>query len=77
MLRGLFVLFVVVYWPLQFLSELSDFLSALVLRTDKVFIVGDLNIHVDIENNSFRNGFITLLEPVGFLPTDKSTDSQL
>lgn len=66
------LLFVVVYRPpagphSEFLSEFSDFLSDLVLRTDKVIIIGDFNIHVDVINDSFRNGFISLLESVGFL----------
>lgn len=33
----------------------------------KVMNVVDFNIHVDIENDSFKNSFITLLESVGFL----------
>ncbi|XP_056914922.1 uncharacterized protein LOC130540060 [Takifugu flavidus] len=66
------LLFVVVYRPpagphSEFLSEFSDFLSDLVLRTEKVIIIGDFNIHMDVINDSFRNGFISLLESVGFL----------
>lgn len=66
------LLFAVVYRPpagphSEFLSEFSDFLSDLVLRADKVIIIGDFNIHVDIINDSFRNGFISLLESIGFL----------
>lgn len=45
---------------LEYLSDFPNFLSDSVLRTDKVIIVGDLNISVDINNDSFR--------------TDKSTD---
>ena len=54
-------MFVVVYRPpgpySEFLSEFSDFLSQLVLSTDKVFVVGDFNIHVDVENDSLNINF--------------------
>ena len=48
----------------EFLSEFSEFLSALVLKTDKVIIVGDINIHVDIENENTE--FLSLLDSLGF-----------
>lgn len=35
-------------------------------KNRKVINVVDFNIHVDIENDSFKNNFITLLELVGF-----------
>ena len=48
-------MFVVVYCPpgpySEFLSEFSEFLSQLVLSTDKVIVVGYFNIHVDVEND--------------------------
>ena len=41
------------------LNEFSEFLSALVLKTDTFIIVGDFNIHVEVENNSLV--FLSLL----------------
>ena len=35
----------------EFLSEFSDFLSALVVNSDKILIVGDFNIHMVNENS--------------------------
>ncbi|MDF4410550.1 hypothetical protein P3448_24240, partial [Vibrio parahaemolyticus] len=50
------LLFVVVYCApgpySEFVSEFSEFLSSLVLNSDKVIIVGDFNIHVDVDNDS-------------------------
>jgi len=40
-------------------SEDSEFLSSLVLKTDKVNIVGDFNIHVDVENDCLNAAFIS------------------
>ncbi|XP_075941538.1 uncharacterized protein LOC142943729, partial [Anarhichas minor] len=64
------VIFVIVYRApgpySEFLSEFSQFLSSLVLKTDKVIIVGDFNIHVDVENNSLSTAFISLLDSIGF-----------
>ena len=42
------------------------FLSNLVLSTDKVIVVGDFNIHVDVDNNSFSVAFISLIDWIGF-----------
>lgn len=42
-------------------SQFSIAMSDLVFRTDKIIILGEFNMHVDIENDTFRNGFITLL----------------
>ena len=50
----------------EFLSEYSEFLSALLLKTDKVIIVGDFNIHVDVENNSLGTTFLSQLDSFGF-----------
>jgi len=54
----------------EFLSEFSEFLSSLVLNTDKVIIVGDFNIHVDIENDSLSITIISLLDFIGFCQRD-------
>ena len=50
----------------DFLAEFSEFLSSLVLKTDKIIIVGDFNIHVDVENDSLCSAFISLIESIGF-----------
>uniref|UniRef100_A0A8P4KLV1 Reverse transcriptase domain-containing protein n=1 Tax=Dicentrarchus labrax TaxID=13489 RepID=A0A8P4KLV1_DICLA len=64
------VLFVIVYRApgpySDFISEFSEFLSSLVLKSDKVIIVGDFNIHVDVNNDSLSNAFISLLDSIGF-----------
>ena len=64
------ILFVIVYRPpgpySEFLSEFSEFLSGLVLSTDKVIIVGDFNIHVDVDDDSLSTAFISLLDSIGF-----------
>ncbi len=50
----------------EFLSEFSEFLSNLVLKTDKVIIAGDFNIHVDVHNDCLGSAFISLLDSIGF-----------
>ncbi len=64
------MLFVIVYCPpgpySEFLSEFSEFLSSLVLKTDRVMVIGDFNIHVDNVNDSLGSAFISLLDSVGF-----------
>ena len=60
----------VVYRPpagayLEFLSEFSDFLSGLLISTDKVIIVGDFNIHMDVDSDSLKLAFNSLLESLG------------
>ncbi|XP_051234748.1 uncharacterized protein LOC127351330 [Dicentrarchus labrax] len=64
------VLFVIVYRApgpySDFISEFSEFLSSLVLKSDKVIIVGDFNIHVDVNNDSLSNAFISLIDSIGF-----------
>ena len=58
--------FVVVYRPpgpySEFLSEFSEFLSQLVLSTDKVIVVGDFDIHVDVENDSLNINCNSILD---------------
>ena len=63
-------MFVVVYRPpgpySEFLSEFSEFLSQLVLSTDKVIVVGDFIIHVNVENDSLNIHFNSILDSIGF-----------
>ena len=49
-----------------FLSEFAEFLSSLVLESNKLCLTGDLNIHVDVETNSLSNAFNSLIESIGF-----------
>ena len=50
------VLLVVVYRPPAGAGlEFSDFLSGLVLSSDKVVIVGDFNIHMDANSESLKS----------------------
>ena len=64
------VLFVIVYRPpgpyTEFLSEFPDFLSKLVLDSERIIIVGDFNIHVDNSNDSLNKAFADLLDGIGF-----------
>nr|XP_054587113.1 uncharacterized protein LOC129152559 [Nothobranchius furzeri] len=64
------LLFVVLYRPpgpySEFLDQISDFLSDLVLNTDKVIVVGDFNIHVDIEKDCLNVAFSNILDSIGF-----------
>ncbi len=49
----------------DFIKEFPDFLSELVLVTDKVLIVGDFNIHVDNEKDALGSAFIDILNSIG------------
>uniref|UniRef100_A0A669EKP4 Reverse transcriptase domain-containing protein n=1 Tax=Oreochromis niloticus TaxID=8128 RepID=A0A669EKP4_ORENI len=64
------VLLVIIYRPpgpyTEFLSDFSDFLSDLVLSSDKIIIVGEFNIHVDAKNDSLNIAFNLLLDSIGF-----------
>lgn len=44
-------------WPYE-----ADFLSNLEINSDKVIIVGDFNIHVDVENDGLATAFKSLLD---------------
>ena len=63
------ILFVTVYRApgpySELLSEFSESLSTLVLKTDKVIIVGDFNIHVDDDKN-LSVAFNSILDYGGF-----------
>ncbi|XP_055361200.1 uncharacterized protein LOC129603535 [Betta splendens] len=64
------VVFCIVYRPPApysvFLTEFFEFLSDLVLSTDKVIVVGDFNIHVDVDSNCLSTAFNTLIDTIGF-----------
>lgn len=64
------ILFVIVYRApgpySEFLSEFSELLSSLVLKSDKVIIVGDFNVHVDVVNDSLSVAFTSLIDSIGF-----------
>jgi len=49
----------------DFIKEFDDFLSELVLATNKVLIVGDFNIHVDNEKDALGLTFIDILNSIG------------
>ncbi|KAL0148132.1 hypothetical protein M9458_056534 [Cirrhinus mrigala] len=51
----------------DFLKEFADFLSEVVLATDKVLIVGDFNIHVDNENDALEAAFTDILNSIGIM----------
>lgn len=43
-----------------------EFLRDLVLRTDKVIIVDDFNIHTDVSSDSVISSYMSLLDSIGF-----------
>ncbi len=49
----------------DFIKELADFLSELVLAANKVLIVGDFNIHVDNEKDLLGSALIDILNSIG------------
>ena len=63
-------IFVILYRPpgpySEFLAEFSEFLSDLVLKTSKVIVVGDFNIHIDKKDDSLSTAFSTLIDSIGF-----------
>ena len=52
---------------LVFLSEFTDFLSGLALSSDKVIIVGFIDIQMDVHSDSLKLTFNSLLESMGIL----------
>ena len=44
----------------------AEFLSQLVLSTDKVIVVGEFDIHVDVEYDSLNINFYSILDSTGF-----------
>ena len=50
----------------EFFTESPEFLSNLVLKTEKVIIVGDFDIHVDNNKDSLSVAFIPVLDSIGF-----------
>jgi len=66
------ILFVILYRPP---GPYSEFISSLVLKTDKVIIVGDFNIHVDVDNDCLSATFISLLDSIDFCQEITETHS--
>ena len=56
------------YWlsSIVHLGPYTEFLSYLVLSSDKIIIVSDFNIHVDAKNDSRHTAFNLLLDSTGF-----------
>lgn len=46
----------------EFVSQFSEVLSSLVFKTDKVIIVVDFNIDLDVDDDSPTTVFISLLD---------------
>ncbi|XP_048853154.1 uncharacterized protein LOC125721162 [Brienomyrus brachyistius] len=49
----------------DFLKEFADFLTNLVVSTDKAVIVGDFNIHMEKDNDPLKIAFAAILDSVG------------
>ena len=49
----------------MFYSQFSEYLESVVLNTDPVLIVGDFNIHVDCDDNTYSVKLLELFESVG------------
>ena len=64
------LLFVTVYRPpgayTLFLSEFSEFLSTLVLDSNRIILIGDLNVHIDVQTDSLSSAFTSLIDSIGF-----------
>ena len=48
-----------------FYSQFSEYLESVVLNTDPVLIIGDFNIHVDCDDNTYSVKLLELFESVG------------
>ena len=75
------LLLIILYRPpssySEFLDEFSEFLSELVLCSDKIIIMGDFNIHVDVPSDSLTLSFNSLIDSLGFLQhVEKPTHRQ-
>ncbi|RXM31087.1 hypothetical protein EOD39_7286 [Acipenser ruthenus] len=59
----------VIYCPPKsksaFIAEFSEFLSLICTSTDKILLLGDLNIHVDLPSSPLVTDFNTLLDCLG------------
>ena len=60
-----------------FLSEFAEYLESIVLSSERLLIVGDMNIHVDVPDDSDAIKFLDLLECMGLTqhvitPTQRS-----
>ena len=64
------LIFITVYRPpgpyTEFLSEFSEFLSSLVLESNKIILIGDINVHVDVETDCLNRAFTSLVDSIGF-----------
>uniref|UniRef100_A0A8C4RJ50 Reverse transcriptase domain-containing protein n=1 Tax=Erpetoichthys calabaricus TaxID=27687 RepID=A0A8C4RJ50_ERPCA len=49
-----------------FMSEFSNLLSDLAINYDHVVLMGDFNVHIDVETDTFSKWFTYLLNSVGF-----------
>ncbi len=49
----------------DFLKELADFLSDILVNVDKALIVGDLNIHIENTNDALGLAFTDLINSFG------------
>lgn len=60
------VLFAVIYCPAKhsrdFLTYLSVFLADIIPKYDRVFIVGDFNIHVCCPENPLTKDFLNIID---------------
>ena len=48
-----------------FLEEFADFLSQTITTSSETFLTGDINIHIDDNNNSHTRSLMHILESTG------------